>query len=93
MPYDDQKQTRAQFFRKLTYYISGIAIGFMVLGVVNNAKKQRMLQQKQDEAAKQLAPKQSSSEFPPPPAAEPAVDIVPSATSPAPAPNTVPPAK
>jgi hypothetical protein len=39
MPYDDAKQSRAAFLRKLTYYLCGIAIGFMVLGVLHNAKK------------------------------------------------------
>lgn len=68
MPYDDAKQSRAAFFRKLTYYLCGIAIGFVVLGVLHNAKKQRMLRLKQEETARQMAPKPTSPAFPPPPA-------------------------
>ena len=68
MPYDDAKQSRAAFLRKLTYYLCGIAIGFMVLGVLHNAKKQRMLRLKQEETARQMAPKETSPAFPPPPA-------------------------
>ncbi|HLP86003.1 MAG TPA: hypothetical protein VK157_16750 [Phycisphaerales bacterium] len=70
MPYDDSKQSRAAFLRKLTYYVSGIAIGFVVVGVMHNAKKQRMANIKQEETARQLAPKQSSPAFPPPPSVE-----------------------
>jgi hypothetical protein len=68
MPYDPDKQTRSHFLRKLSYYACGLAIGFMMLGVWNNARKQRMLSQKQDETARQLAPVVPSKEFPPPPA-------------------------
>lgn len=84
MPYDDAKQSRAAFLRKLTYYLCGIAIGFMVLGVLHNAKKQRMLRLKQEETARQMAPKETSSAFPPPPAETdaPAAPITTSPTNP-----------
>ncbi|MFO0833196.1 MAG: hypothetical protein U0637_15290 [Phycisphaerales bacterium] len=68
-PFPDQnKQTRAQFLRKLGKYLLGIAIGFVLLGFF-----QRM---RQAEAARRQAEAQSAANgqsnlFPPPPGSPP----------------------
>lgn len=60
-------RTKRDMLRKLSYYVSGIAIGFILLGLFQKYRTQE-LQRRQTEAAKPVEP---SPLFPPPPPADP----------------------
>ncbi len=68
VPYEE-KQTRAQFLRKLAYYLSGIAIGFVLLGVFQNQRKAQIQRQAELQRQQEEAAKNAPSPFPPLPSA------------------------
>lgn len=67
---DQNKQTKAQFFRKLGYYACGIAIGFVLLGFLQRMRQVEAA--KRADAAKEAEKKaaEQPSLFPPPPGTE-----------------------
>ena len=68
MPYEE-KQSRSAFLRKLAYYLSGIAIGFVLLGVFQNQRKAQIQRQAELQKQQEEAAKNAPSPFPPLPSA------------------------
>ncbi len=64
MPYEE-KQTRPQFLRKLAYYLSGIAIGFLLLGIFQKQRKASLQKQAEIQRQQEEAAKNAPSPFPP----------------------------
>lgn len=68
MPYQE-KQSRSAFLRKLAYYLTGIAIGFVLLGVFQQQRKAQIQKQVELQRQRDEAAKNAPSPFPPLPSA------------------------
>lgn len=68
VPYEE-KQSRSAFLRKLAYYLSGIAIGFVLLGVFQSQRKAQLQKQAELQRQQEEAAKNAPSPFPPVPSA------------------------
>jgi hypothetical protein len=66
-PPPGEYRTKRDMLRKFSYYASGLAIGFVLLGVFQKLRKEELLKRQQDAAQ----PAQASPLFPAPPPAEP----------------------
>jgi hypothetical protein len=62
-----EQQSRGAFFRKLSYYLAGIAIGFVMLGFFSQLKKSHKERQKAQEAAAAAEAAKQPRLFPPAP--------------------------
>jgi type IV secretory pathway VirB10-like protein len=83
MPYQEPTP-RTGFLRRLSYILIGIAIGFMVLGFFQQAKKRQARIDAEREALIKATPPPNDTLFPPIPKADPKPDPAPPTPPPAP---------
>lgn len=70
VPYEE-KQSRSAFLRKLSFYLFGIAIGFVLLGIFQQQRKASLQKQAEAQRLQEEAAKKNPSPFPPLPSESP----------------------